>query len=61
MNAAQERALRAAAGNARDDLARARMQKKADPNWRSGNGETIDEVIAGYEARVADLTEGLTP
>jgi len=32
-----------------DNLCRAEMQKRADPTWQSGNGETIDEVIAGYK------------
>lgn len=40
-------------GNIRDDLTRARMQRDRDHNWRSGNGETIVEVVAGYELREA--------
>jgi hypothetical protein len=35
--------------NLTDNLYRARLQKRRNPNWRTGNGETIDEVIRGYE------------
>lgn len=47
---AVQRAVRTALGNAEDNLARAKMQQRADPEWTSGNDETIDQVVAGYQA-----------
>ena len=38
--------------HAAEDLYRAKLQKESYPAWRSGNGETIDEVIAQYQAAV---------
>src|SRR5262245_42478483 len=32
-----------------DNLVRARLQRRADPNWVSGNGEPNNDLIAGYE------------
>ena len=58
MNEAQKRAIATALVNAKDDLARATMQKRANPNWRSGNGETIDELISQYQAQVRELEGG---
>jgi hypothetical protein len=43
------RAIQTALGNVGDDLYRARLQQGADSSWRSGNGESIGEVVAGYE------------
>ena len=59
MNEAQRRAIQSAIGNMQDNLYRARMQKRADPSWVSGNGETIDQVIAGYQKELDHLQEGL--
>jgi Trk K+ transport system NAD-binding subunit len=42
--------------DAEDNLCRARMQKRHDPNWKTGNGEPIDEVIASYQ-EWADRTQ----
>lgn len=49
MNAV-EKAVRHSLGNAEDNLARAKMQERADPTWRSGNDESIQEVVASYQA-----------
>ena len=46
---------RQALGIAQDDLIRARSQQRATPGWVSGNGEEIDEVVRGYERRVAAI------
>ncbi len=55
MNEAQKRAVESAIANVQDDLLRAKWAQRRDPNWKSGNGETIDEVIAGYEKHLAEL------
>lgn len=55
MNQAQRRAIETAIGNAADNLYRAKLQKKRDPNWVSGNDETIDEVITQYQKQINDL------
>jgi hypothetical protein len=45
MNKAAEHAVRLALGNAEDNLHRAKLQQKADPNWVSGNGQKqVDEL-----------------
>ena len=59
MNQAQRDALGSAIVNAKDDLYRAQRQKRLAPGWKSGNGETMDEVIAGYQRQVNELTEAL--
>jgi hypothetical protein len=59
MNETQKRALRAAIGNAGDNLHRAKMQQKANPYWRSGNGESIDNVVDGYQREYDELREGI--
>lgn len=58
MNEIQERAIQNAIGSAEDNLARAKMQKRANPNWRGGNDESIDDVIADYKHELAELKEG---
>jgi len=55
MNATQKQAIEIAIGNAQDNLMRAQMQKKSNPSWKSINGETIDEVIAGYQKHLDEL------
>lgn len=59
MNDAQKRALQNAIANAGDNLARARMQQQADPNWVSGNEESIDEVVAEYQRHYDELREDI--
>jgi hypothetical protein len=59
MNEAQKQAIQTALGNAQDNLERAKRQKEADPNWVSGNGDTVDQMIAGYQKQVDNLKEGL--
>jgi hypothetical protein len=59
MNRAQRNAVNQVIGNIEDDLYRAKMQKKADPNWKSGNGESIDDYISDCEKRLVELKEGL--
>jgi hypothetical protein len=58
MNQAQQQAIKTAIGNAEDNLFRAQLQKKSDPNYRSGNGDTIDEMISGYQKQVDELKGG---
>lgn len=58
MNEVQKRAIRTAIGNMEDNLYRAKMQQHAMPTWMSGNGETIDQVIAGYQKELDALKEG---
>lgn len=59
MNDAGIRAIRSELANASDNLARAQMQKRANPDWRSGNDESIDDVIAGYQRHVDELEVAL--
>ena len=46
-----------ALASAQDNLARATMQRERMPEWVSGNGEPIDEVVAGYWADVNEIKE----
>ena len=55
LNEAQQRAIQNAIGNAEDNLARALAAQKRNPNWVSGNGEPILEVIHGYERELRQL------
>ena len=48
-------ALKRELGNAEDNLYRAKMQQRASSDWRSGNGETIDEVVAQYQRHRDEL------
>lgn len=41
--------------NVGDDLYRAECTLKTNPDWRSGNGETIQEVVAGYQRQWDEL------
>ncbi len=59
MNETGIKAIKTALANAEDNLCRARMQKRAMPNWSSGNGETIDELITAYEKERDQLLEAL--
>ena len=36
--------------NVEDNLCRAKIQKRCFSEWKSGNGQSIESVIAGYEA-----------
>ena len=42
-----------------DNLIRARITQRRSPNWRSGNGQTIAEIIAGYEHELAEIKKCL--
>jgi len=55
MNEYQERAIQTAIANAEDNLARAKSMQKRNPNWISGNGEPILEVIHSYERELRHL------
>lgn len=59
MNEAQRQAIQTAIFNAEDNLYRAQLQKRAMPEWVSGNGVSIDDMIAGYQATIDKLKEGL--
>lgn len=59
MNKSQLDAIKNAIGGMEDNLYRAKLQKKAMPDWHSGNGEHIDELIAQYEKGIAELKEPL--
>lgn len=59
MNNAQKEAIKAAISNVQDDLYRFRLQAAAKPDWVSGNGEPIDEIIMRLEAHLAELKQGL--
>jgi hypothetical protein len=55
-------ALRTKLGNAYDNLYRAKLQLRANPEWRSGNDESIQDMVADYqkyhdeiEAAIAEL------
>jgi hypothetical protein len=43
--------LRREIGSVDENIYRAGLQKKSNPNWICGNGESIDDVIAGYQKR----------
>ncbi len=55
MNQAQRDAIQSAIGHMEGNLYRARLAKRGDSNWKSGNGEPIDAIIAGYERQLAAL------
>lgn len=59
MNATQKKALVSAISNAEDNLNRAKFQKKRRMSYKTDNGKTIDEVIAGYQKRLDELKEGI--
>ena len=60
MNQAGIRAIKQALGNAGDNLYRAKLQRTANSSWRSGNDESIDDVISGYQHTVDELRVALT-
>lgn len=61
------RALRREMGNVGDNLYRFRIQERADPNHRTGNGEPIASIIAKLEdeqrqlAKAIEDIEGVMP
>ena len=58
MTNAQElavKALKRELGNAEDNLYRAKLQQKASSDWKSGNGESIDEVVNQYQRHRDEL------
>jgi hypothetical protein len=59
MNKAGIDAIENALTNAEDNLARANMQKRYDLRWTNDMGESIDEVIKGYEDEVKELKKAL--
>lgn len=58
LNDAQRRALQSAIANAEDNLFRARHTMRHQPDWKSGNGEPIAQIVAEYEGHLAALKEG---
>ena len=60
MNTAGERAIRDAIGYLSDNLYRFKLQQRAMPSWKSGNGEPIADIIASHERSIAELEENLT-
>lgn len=59
MSGAARRAIVNALVAARDNLTRALLQRGADPEWKSGNGESIDEIVAGYNSEAEELEAAL--
>lgn len=59
LNESQMKAIRRAIREAEEDLSRAKLQKRANPKWESGNGESINDVIVGYQSEVDALKYGL--
>jgi hypothetical protein len=55
MNIAQIEAIQREISETQENLNRAEAQKKANPKHRYGNGESVDEVIAGYRKQLAAL------
>jgi len=52
-------AIRNALRVAEDNMARAMTQKRANPEWKSGNGQSVDDVIEDYANQVTGLLEAL--
>lgn len=50
-----ERAVDRVLGALDDNLYRAKLQQRADPDWRTGNGESVDSMIAGYQRERDEL------
>jgi ABC-type phosphate transport system auxiliary subunit len=44
-----DRMVRGQISSIEDDLARSRLQQRKNPNWVSGNGEHISEIVRKYE------------
>lgn len=42
-------------GNAIDNLTRAELTRDRNPQWVSGNGESIEAVVRGYRKHVLEL------
>jgi hypothetical protein len=42
-----------------DNIHRARMQQRADPDWLDGNGTPIAKVIAAYQREADELRAAL--
>jgi hypothetical protein len=55
MNAAQKQAIETHISFLQDNLYRFRMQQKANPNYVTGNGEPIADIIANHEKQIAEL------
>ncbi len=53
------RAVKDRLANARDDLARARLQQCARPDWKDGNDIPISEIVVAYRHQVNDLEDAL--
>ena len=59
MNEAGRQAIKQAIGNAEDNLFRYRLQQTANPDWISGNGGKIRDIILELEKEIAELKENL--
>ncbi len=57
MNKTQLEAIEESISNAEDNLYRAQMQQPANPKWVSGNGESINSIVAQYEQHLRELKE----
>lgn len=55
MNAAIQVLVQQEIAGLYDELYHYRLQKTADKNWRSGNGQSCDEIIAQLEERLLVL------
>jgi hypothetical protein len=55
LNEAQQRAINNAIAAAVDNLRRAELTMQRNPNWVSGNGEPILELIHAYEREFRQL------
>lgn len=59
MNEAQANAIRSAISNALDNLYHAELRKRMEPDWKSGEGETADELIARCQRHLDELKDGI--
>lgn len=50
-----EAVVRKELGNIDDNLYRAKLQQRRDSDWTTGNGKSIDSLIAGYQRERDDL------
>lgn len=57
INGLQRRAINNAISNTEDNLYRCKMQAKRDPEYKTGNGVSISEMVSRLEAELAELKE----
>ena len=55
-----DRAVQSALINIEDDLYRARLQQRNNPNYVTGNGEHISDIVRHYEYEL-ELTKKCLP